>query len=115
MKLSNKSLASLMVATAAAAAMPGASQALTRHKESQFDRLLQRHDRKFEIRGGVLGLEPIVLRDRLKRHSFEEIARQSGLRNTRQFRLALLGYLKNELYSRGWSATKINSLIAVPA
>lgn len=109
MKISTKTLASLTLVTAVAAAVPGISQ-LPRSKkrqESQFDRLLQRHDRKGELRSDVLGVDPLTFRAMQKNMPFTEIIAQRGFADTRAFRLALLGKLKNELRSRGWSAKRI--------
>jgi hypothetical protein len=42
-----------------------------------------------------------------KKLSFDEIVRTAGFKDTRAFRLALLGKLKNELRLRGWTAHRI--------
>lgn len=110
MRIATKTLASLLLATAVAVAVPGIGMGTRskRRQESQFDRLLQRHDRKGDIRAEILGVEPLVFRDTLKKHSFDEIIRRHGFRNPRAFRLALLGKLKNELHQRGWTTRKID-------
>lgn len=110
MRIPTKTLASLLLVTAVAVAVPGISKipGNKRRHESQFDRLLQRHDRKGEIRAEILGLEPLVLRDMLKKSTFDEIAKQRGFPTPRSFRLALFGKLKNELHARGWTARKID-------
>lgn len=113
MKLSTKTVASLLLVTAVAA-VPGVSEKIPRlgragakRRISQFDRLLQRHDRKAELRAEVLGMESLSLRAQLKRMTLEEIARQRGFRSVREFRIALFGRLKNELHYRGWSLKRI--------
>lgn len=113
MKLSTKSITSLMVITAVAAAVPGISKISITHKkrESQFDKLLQHHDRKGEVRAAVLGIDRAVLKRLQKKYSFGEIIRRNGFANERAFRLALLGYLRNELYARGWTAAQIDQLL----
>ena len=115
MKLSTKTLASLLLVTAVASAVPGISQLSPRKRrhESQFDRLLQRHDRKGELRAELLGLKPIELRAMLKVASFEEIVRRSGFASTRAFRIALLGKLKSELRQRGWTSQRIEKHVAI--
>jgi len=116
MKISTKTLASLLIVTAVAAAVPGLSSKLPpgkRRRSSQFDRLLQRHDRKGELRAEILGLDPQVFRSMQRHMSFEEIARRRGFSSVRGFRLALLGKLKNELHKRGWSAKRIDHYVAV--
>jgi len=109
MRISTKTLASLLLVTAVAAAVPGMSKmpGSKHRRESQFDRLLQRHDRKGELRADILGIDPYTFRALQKKSSFEEIARRHGFSGARDFRLALLGKLKNELRQRGWSASRI--------
>lgn len=115
MKLSTKSLASLLVLAAVASAMPGISS-LSRHrhkKQSQFDRILQRHDRKGELRASLLGVEPHIFRSLQRKMPFEEIIVRYGFNDTRHFRLALCGKLRDELRLRGWSARRIDRLVAM--
>ena len=109
MRMSTKTLTSLLLVTAVAAAIPGISRmpGSRRRQESQFDRLLQRHDRKGELRAEVLGVEPLVFRDMQKRLLFDDIARHRGFPTRRSFRIALLGKLKTELHQRGWTDSKI--------
>ena len=110
MNMSTKTVATLLLVTVVAAAVPGLSEkmpgARRRHK-SQFDRLLQRHDRKGELRAEVLGIDPQTFRTAQKQQAFEAIARQRGFRTVRDFRIALAGRLKNELHQRGWSPGRI--------
>lgn len=109
MRISTKTVTSLLLVTAVAAAVPGISRmpGSKRRQESQFDRLLQRHDRKGELRAEILDMDPLVFRDMQKRMSFEAIAKYRGFPNARAFRFALLGRLKNELHQRGWTTKKI--------
>jgi hypothetical protein len=109
-KLSTKTIATLTVVTAAAATVPGLSRVAT--KDSQFDKLLQRHDRKGEIRAGILNMTPHELKKQLRRHSFDEIIRKSGM-TERTFRRALLASLRNELRNRGWTTAKIDEYIQI--
>jgi hypothetical protein len=111
--MSTNSVASLLLVTAVAAAVPGISQipGSKRRQESQFDRLLQRHDRKGELRAGVLGLDPLVFRDMQKKMSFQDIAKRRGFATARAFRMALLGKLKDELHQRGWKPNKIQQFM----
>jgi len=115
MKLSTKTVTSLLVVTTVAAAMPGISN-LGRSKknrhESQFDKLLQKHDRKAEIRAELLGLSPEEFRQLRKKKTFEQIISSRGM-SKRAFRVALIGYLRNELHERGWSVSRIDSYIRV--
>jgi len=113
MRISTKTLASLLLVTVVATAVPGISQIPKgkRRQGSQFDRLLQRHDRKGEIRAEILGISPLLLRDLQKRMTFEEIGRKYGFSSVRSFRLALLGKLKNELRQRGWTQQRIERFV----
>lgn len=113
MKLSTKTLTSLMLVTTVAAALPGASRALPRQSrmQSKFDRILQHHDRKGELRAEILGIDALTFRGLLKRANFATIIRKYGFRDERAFRLALLGKLKDELASRGWSRRRVDSYV----
>lgn len=112
-RLPTKTITSLLVVTAVAAAIPGISQIGRRKQKavSQFDRLLQRHDRKGELRAEVLNMTPEVFRDAGRRMPFDRICRQAGFATPRAFRLALLGRLRHELRQRGWTAHQINGYV----
>ncbi len=107
-KLSTKTIATLAVVTAAAATVPGLSRVAT--KDSQYDKLLQRHDRKGEIRAAILNMTPHELKKQLRRQNFDEIIKKSGM-TERTFRRALLASLRNELRSRGWTTARIDEYI----
>ncbi|HSW77604.1 MAG TPA: hypothetical protein VLG36_02300 [Candidatus Chromulinivoraceae bacterium] len=113
MRISTKTLASLLLVTAVAVAAPGIGKrpGVRRRQESQFDRLLQRHDRKAELRAEVLGIAPYKLKEMQKKMAFEEITRQSGFTSVRGFRFALLGKLKDELHHRGWTPQRIERYV----
>ncbi len=113
MKLSTKTVASLLVVTTVAAAVPGLSQITIpkKRRESQFDKLLQRHDRKCEIRAELLGMTPYEFKQLSKTKAFEEIIVARGLKNKRIFRVALMGYLRNELRQRGWTTSRIDTYV----
>lgn len=117
MKLSTKTVASLLVVTAVAATVPGISQIAIpkKRRESQFDKLLSAHDRKGEIRAEILGITPHEFKQMSKKLSFEEIILACGLYNKRDFRIALLGLLRNELLQRGWSRARIESYVLTRA
>jgi hypothetical protein len=112
MRIPTKTLATLLVVTAVAAAVPGISNLSgKRRRESKFDRLLHRHDRKGELRADVLGIDSAVFKDLQKKLSFDEIARRHGFSDKRAFRMALLGKLKNELRLRGWTTRRIDQYV----
>jgi len=114
MKLSTKTVTSLLVVTTVAAAVPGIStlgRDKSRH-ESQFDRLLRKHDRKGEISAAILGLSPEEFRQQRKKKTLEQVISSRGM-SKRAFRIGLIGYLRNELHERGWSPTRIDSYIQI--
>jgi uncharacterized protein YydD (DUF2326 family) len=116
MKISTKTLASLLLVTAVAIAVPGLTRRLPGAKyrrESQFDRLLQHHDRKGELRADILGLDPAEFKNLQRQLSLAEIAKKRGFKNVRAFRIALFGKLKSELRKRGWSTNRIEHYVAV--
>lgn len=115
MKLTTKTVASLLVVTSVAAAVPGLSRISIpkKRRESMFDKLLSRHDRKGEMRSEVLGISPAEFKQLSKAKSFQQIISMSGFYSERDFRIALMGYLRNELRSRGWSAARIDSYITL--
>ena len=96
--------------TAVATAVPKVGR---QRRISQFDRLLQRHDRKCELRAELLGLTPLQFRDMQRRKTFKEMIRKGGFLSERAFRLALLGKLKDELHRRGWTLQRIERYVAV--
>lgn len=117
MKLSTKTVASLLVVTAVAAAVPGISQITIpkKRRESQFDKLLAVHDRKGELRAEILGLTPHEFKKMNRQMSLEAIIQASGMYSKRDFRIALLGRLRNELLQRGWTRARIDSYILMRA
>lgn len=117
MKLSTKTVAQLLVVTAVAATVPGLSQITIpkKRRESQFDKLLSAHDRKGELRAEILGITPHEFKQMCKTTSFEQIIQRCGFYNKRDFRIALLGYLRSELLHRGWTRTRIDAYILMRA
>lgn len=113
MRISTKTLASLLLVTAVMAAAPGIGkkQGGKPRRETQFDRILQRHDRKGELRAEVLGVDQPTFRYMHKKMPFSEIVRRSGFASERAFRLAMLGKLKSELRQRGWTAQRIEKFV----
>lgn len=113
MRISTKTVASLLLVTAVATALPGMGRlpGKKRRQESQFDRLLQRHDRKGELRAEILGIAPLAFKDMQRHMTFAEIARRRGFPDERAFRLALLGKLKDELHRRGWTSQRIERFV----
>ncbi len=112
MKLPTKALGSLLLATAVAT-VPRLriSDKSAERRESRFERMLQRHDRKGDIRAGLLGLDPLVFRNEQKSMPFDELVRAHGFENMQAFRIALIGKLRTELLQRGWSRQRIDNYV----
>ncbi|MBP6038505.1 MAG: hypothetical protein KA604_04185 [Candidatus Saccharimonas sp.] len=117
MKLATKTIATLLAAASIAAAVPGISQLpiSRRRRRSQFDALLQRHDRKGEIRAELLGMEVADFRRALRTQTLEQIIISQGLRSKRTFRIALVGMLRDELLQRGWTRARIDRYVMIRA
>ena len=113
MKLSTKTVASLLVASTVAAAVPGLSQIQIskKRRESQFDRLLQRHDRKGELRAEILGISAYEFRKLQRTMTLDQIIRAHGIDSKRSFRMALVGMFRDELLQRGWTRTRIDTYV----
>lgn len=105
-QLSTKSIGSLLGAIAATIGDAG-----KRVSDKHLERMLQRHDRKGELRAGILGMTPYEFRDAHRHHSFDSVIRLHGFKNRDEFRLALRGKLRAELLQRGWSRQKIDTYV----
>lgn len=112
MKLSTKELTSLLLA-ATMSAMPGVRRLRNKKGEHRYERVLQKHDRKAELRASVLGIAADEFRLRERRQSFEEIAKSCGFASERAFHAALAGKLKAELRLRGWTPNRIERYTAL--
>ncbi len=110
MKLATKTIATLLLAAVTSDRMKEGASVILRHK-SQFDYLLRRHDRKGELRAELLNIAPMTFRSMQRKMTFDTIVRRCGFTNTRAFRVALLGKLKDELHRRGWSMRQIDLYI----
>lgn len=114
MKIATKALVTMLAITMLAiSAVPvsamnaGPSAGLVR----QLDRLQQHHDRKLELRASLLGMTPEQLKEALKTKSFNQILKEHGFSTRQAYYNALFGKLKDELKTRGWSDSKIQSFI----
>ena len=113
MKLSTKTVASLLVSATLEADVPGVIVTPTKKQrgESHFDRILHRHDRKGELCADLLGLSVYEFRRLQKTMKFEEIIRRCGIDDRHSFIKALTGKLRDELHRRGWSRSKIDMYV----
>lgn len=75
------------------------------------ERVLQRHDRKGELRAGILGLSAVQFRELQKIYGFDELIKKYGFKERQDFCLALFGKLRSELLYRGWSRQRIDGSI----
>lgn len=117
MKLSTKTVASLLVVTAVAATVPGLSQFAIpkKRRESLYDKLLSRHDRKGVLRAEILGISPQEFKQMSKKMTLKEVIQACGLYSKRDFRLAMMGRLRNELLQRGWTRSRIDMYVLMRA
>lgn len=117
MKIATKTLTSLLIITLltlSSANMVNATRgggSTDQQKESRFERLTRRHDRKMELRASILGISPDQLKEELKNASFDQILKKHGFKTREAFQTAIAGKLKDELKKRGWSDEKIQKVI----
>lgn len=102
-QLSTKTLESLLVATLKTAKDTKEGVAM-----KHLERVLRRHDRRGELRAGILGISSVQLKAIQKRRNFDEIIKLHGFKERRDFYLALIGKLRSELLYRGWSRQRID-------
>lgn len=102
-QLSTKTLESLLVATMKVTSGTQAKAAM-----KHLDRALRRHDRKGELRAGILGIGVAEFRELQKKSHFDEIIKHGGFKERQDFCLALIGKLRSELLYRGWSRQRID-------
>lgn len=109
MKLSTKTLVALLKETAR----------VVKHSSShaggrfnvRMERLLQRHDRKGELRSSVLGI-PLVDFKTLEKQQTPAVALKTrGFKATGDYYRALLGKMMVELRQRGWSDRRISATL----
>ena len=105
-QLSTKTLESLLVATVNATKDSKATVAM-----KHLERVLRRHDRKGELRAGILGMDPATFREMQKQYGFDEVIKKYGFKERQDFCLALFGKLRSELLYRGWSRQRIDGSI----
>lgn len=109
MKIPTKTLASLLLMTSLSVAT--ASARGSRRKEgydSRYDRLLQRHDRKGELRSAVLGISLAEFRLLERQLGPEAALRARGFTTIVNYRMALLGKIRHELRQQGWTSQRID-------
>lgn len=106
MKLSTKSLLSSLMASIINAA-PSSYRIAPQRKEQRYERILEKHDRKGELRASVLGIGSLDFRSRERKQSLAEIVRSYGFSDERAFYRALTAKIHEELRRRGWTQQRI--------
>lgn len=112
MRISTKALASLLLTTTVTGVVKGAGKMIGyRKREVRFERTMQRHDRKGELRAEIIGIAPEDFRS-LQRHiPLPNLVRKYGFKDEFAFRKALLGKLRMELRQRGWTPRRIDNYV----
>ncbi len=118
MKIATKSLAVLLIVTmltlssaSATMAAPARNRGGLPKSIKRLQRLQNRHDKKMELRAGVLGISPDELKNELKTYNFDQVLKHHGFKSRLAFQKALVGKLKDELKRRGWSDRKIDKFL----
>ncbi len=75
------------------------------------ERAQRHHDRKFELRAATLSLAPNELKKELKQKKFAQILKEHGFKTRKDFHVAMLGKIKDELHKRGLSDEQINKIL----
>lgn len=121
MSIATKTLATLMMVAMISIANVGGVSASSQNRSpettenkhaKQLDRLYRKHDKKMELRASVLGMSPEELKAEVKQRPFAAIRKKAGFKTDEAFHTAVIGKLKQELHSRGWSENDIYSYIS---
>lgn len=107
MKLSTKALLSSLVA-AAVNAVPAKQRTVSQRETLRYEKVLQKHDRKCELRAGVLGISTLAFKDQIKRRSLSEVVKRYGFIDERSFYVAVVGKIRDELHHRGWTPQRVD-------
>ena len=108
MKLSTKALLSSLVA-ASVNCLPSRRQLITQREAERYEKVIEKHDRKGELRASVLGIDSPEFREKERHQSLARIVRRYGFANEQAFYLALMGKIRDELRRRGWSLRRIEA------
>jgi len=105
-KIATKSLLSALIAAIINARI-GVYSTIPQRRERRYRRILEKHDRKGELRASVLGIDSIDFRHKERQHSLSEIVQSYGFTDERAFYRALTSKIHEELRLRGWTAKRI--------
>lgn len=111
MRISTKTLTSLLLVTTVATALPALGSRGKTRSDQRLERILQKHDRKAEIRAEILGISAFEFRALSRQLPLSDIVKRHGFANVRDFRVALMGKLRSELRRRGWSNHRIDQFV----
>ena len=117
MKIATNALVTLLIVTLLTFSMPlvnasGTSQPPTDRSGKRLEKVLNKHDKKMEIRASVLGISADELKHELQFRPFNKVIKHYGFKNMDSFQKALVGKLKDELKHRGWTDRKINQYLS---
>lgn len=107
MKLTTKSLLSALTA-AIVNATPKTYRIVSQRRERRYERILEKHDRKGELRASVLGIESIDFRDEERKQPLSDLVRTYGFSDERAFYSAVVAKIHEELRRRGWTLGRIH-------
>ena len=117
MKIATNALVTLLIVTLLTFSVPIVNTSGTSHPPNdrsgkRLGKVLNRHDKKMEIRASVLGISADELKQELQTKPFDSVIKHYGFKNIDAFQKALVGKLKDELKHRGWTDRKINQYLA---
>lgn len=107
MKIATRSLLSALIA-AIVNARQGTHRIASRRKEQRYRRILEKHDRKGELRASVLGIDSIDFRHKERQYPLSQIVQSYGFVDEHAFYGALTAKIHEELRLRGWTTRRIH-------
>lgn len=116
-KIATQTLATLVIIgvmsmSAVNSATLGRARAVDPKQLKELEKVYAHHDRKFELRASVLGIDADMLREQLREKPLETIVKKYGFRDVMAFYTAVTGKLKAELRLRGWSEKRLETYVA---
>lgn len=106
MKITTKSLLSTLIA-AIVNTRSGIYRSIPQRREERYRRILEKHDRKGELRASVLGIDSLDFRQKERQYPLSQIVSSYGFTDERAFYRALVGKIREELRFRGWTMRRI--------
>lgn len=106
MKLTTKALLSSLTA-ALVNATPSSYQVVSQRRKRRYEKILEKQDRKGELRAAVLGVESIDFRSQGRKLSLGELVRTYGFSDEGAFYGAVAAKIHDELRRRGWTLKRI--------